>query len=727
VSVALDHARAYLSRGWRVIPVPFQSKKPTITGWPALRLDEGDLAQLFNGQPSNIGTLLGEPSGGLTDVDLDCPEAVRLAPRFLPMSRSLFGRANKRRSHWLYYAGPVVSTEKFEDLDGAMLVELRSTGAQTVFPGSVHECGEPIEWDEDGEVARGSGATLRQAVAQLAATCLLARHWPGPGARHDASLAAAGLLARGGLDEALCVLVIQAAAEAAGDGEARERRRDVTSTVARIAAGEAVTGGPTLERLLTGDGAGVVRRLRDWLGIRRAGHELSDVASADRFVAQHGEAYRYVYRWHQWVHFAGGRWQPDDGALAMRDAKATARGWFADVQAATTDEARKALAKWALYSNSEPGLRRMLTLAQSELAIPPDQFDADPWLLNCPNGTLELRTGHLRRHRREDFLTKMTAAPYDPAARSDTWDSFLEANVREADTITTLQRFAGYSVTGDTSEDRSAFLYGPGGSGKSTMLEAIRRTLGDYAETASFETFLHHRRDPSAPNDDVARLRGARMVIAVETEGGRAWAAGIVKHHSGGDSIRARHLHQASFTFTPQYKLWFAANDRPRVDATDDAFWRRLFEVPFPVGRPDEAQRDPTIRARLVDPAQSGAAILAWAVEGCAAWLAQGLGISPGIREATKAYRVAMDTVAQFLADRCLLDPGGSTAAQSLRVAYETWCREDGIRPATGKAWSAPLEAAGLDRTRLHGGKTYWIGVQLLDQAEPDWVKGEPR
>jgi hypothetical protein len=147
-----------------------------------------------------------------------------------------------------------------------MLAELRSTGGQTVFPGSTHEGGEPITFVEDGEVARGPGETLRHDVAHLAAACLLARHWPNAGARHQAALASAGLFARGGLDESLCVLIVQGAAEAAGDEEAAVRRRDVVSTVAKVIAGEPVIGGPSLADLLRGDGDRVVMTLRRWLG-----------------------------------------------------------------------------------------------------------------------------------------------------------------------------------------------------------------------------------------------------------------------------------------------------------------------------------------------------------------------------------------------------------------------------------------------------------------------------
>src|SRR6266566_4884974 len=165
----LDAAQEYVSRGWQPIPVPHRSKKPVLNGWPDLRLSAADLARHFNGQPSNLGILLGEPSGGLVDADLDCAEALYLAPAFLPPTGSCFGRTSKRRSHWLYVVTTAVGTEKFVDSDGdTTLVELRSTGAQTIFPGSVHEGGESITWDEGGKPAAIDAATLRRAVADLA-------------------------------------------------------------------------------------------------------------------------------------------------------------------------------------------------------------------------------------------------------------------------------------------------------------------------------------------------------------------------------------------------------------------------------------------------------------------------------------------------------------------------------------------------------------------------------
>jgi putative DNA primase/helicase len=729
---ALLLARRYLcERQWAPIPVPFRSKAPVVAGWSALRLGAEDLDAHFNGQPSNIGVLLGAPSGGLVDVDLDCGEAVRLATVFLPPTRSRFGRASRRASHWLYVVTTAVETMKFADPDApgehASLVELRSTGTQTVFPGSVHESGEPITWDEDGEQARGDGATLRRAVAELAAACLLARHWPGKGRRHDAALAAAGLLARGGLDEARVVQMVHQAALAAGDDEALGRRRDVVTTVARLAAGEPITGGPTLAETLRGDGAKVVAALRRWLGLERvAGEEpITDVGNAARFVEQHGGTLRYCFAWAGWLHFDGTRWRRDAGDVAVRCAKACARTWFSEAAQATDEGRRRALAKWATYANSEPGIRRMLSLAQAELAITPDQLDADPWVLNCPNGTLELRTGHLRAHRREDFLTKLTAAPYDEAAHSAVWDSFLEGCLPDEGARDYAQRYAGYCLTGATREEVFVFCRGPAGGGKSTFTEGLRRAWGDYATSADFSAFLA-KRPTEGPREDIARLAGARLVTSVETRDGAQLAEGLVKMLTGGDTVAARRLYERTFEFLPQFKLLLASNYRPRANADDDGLWRRLRELPFPTARVRREERDDSVKAAITDTAQTGPAILAWAVEGCARWLAEGLGEPAAVMQATAAYRKAMEPLADFIADCCRLGPGLSVPAARLRDEYETWCKAEGLRhPLNGRAWGGALRALGCADRRAAAAR-WWDGIDLRLVDDPVITAREP-
>lgn len=268
MSDVLEFARSYAARGWRVIPLPARSKKPTAEGWSHWHLLEDELPQFFS-NGSNIGVLLGEPSGGLVDVDLDSPEAVRLAPHFLPPTLAVFGRASKRRSHWLYNAAGA-ETKKFQIVHGserATILELRSTGTQTVFPGSTHPQGEAIEWAETGAPLLIAADELLGCVSKLAAAALLVSVWP-QNARHDASLALAGGLLRDGwmVNEAASFVGI--VAEGAHDEDVEDRVRAVRDTAARLARQGKATGWTTLTELL---GEHVLNRVRDWLDLPLSG------------------------------------------------------------------------------------------------------------------------------------------------------------------------------------------------------------------------------------------------------------------------------------------------------------------------------------------------------------------------------------------------------------------------------------------------------------------------
>jgi hypothetical protein len=258
----LDAALRELARGRQPIPVPDGQRGPVLKGWPELRLSEDDLSDHFSG-PSNLGILNGEPSGNLVDVDLDCPEALRLSSQFLPTTHSVFGRPGNPRSHRLYFADPLPATTQFKDPDGTMLVEVLSTGTQTIFPPSIHVSGEPIDWDEDEEATLVDGGHLTVVARKLAAACLLARHWPEKGGRHDAALALAGGLSRLGWSEGDVAAFIEAVAHAAGDEEPRDRVATAKSTVIRLAADQPVTGWQHLGQCIDGQ---IVAKVREWLG-----------------------------------------------------------------------------------------------------------------------------------------------------------------------------------------------------------------------------------------------------------------------------------------------------------------------------------------------------------------------------------------------------------------------------------------------------------------------------
>ncbi len=259
---SLALALNYIGRGWAPIPIAHCSKAPSLTDWPALRVTADQATEYFSGGPQNVGVVLGEPSAGLTDIDLDTPEAVALAPHFLPETCT-FGRKSKLRSHWLFNC-PGAKTAKFKDIDGTMLVEIRSTGAQTVFPGSTHVGGEAIEFDDDQDPAPIEVGELERVVRRLAAAALLARHWPADGGRNDAALALAGALLRGGWEDDEAEEFIEAVAEAASDEESSQRAACVRCTRQKLEENEPTTGMPRLRELV---GETAAKRFSEWLNL----------------------------------------------------------------------------------------------------------------------------------------------------------------------------------------------------------------------------------------------------------------------------------------------------------------------------------------------------------------------------------------------------------------------------------------------------------------------------
>jgi hypothetical protein len=260
----LDTAKKYVSREWSVIPIPFRSKNPSLKGWQNLEISEAGLPNYFNGKPQNIGVLLGVKSNGLTDIDLDSPEAVKLADFFLPQTESIFGRKSKPQSHRLYISN-FPKTEKFEF--GETIVEIRSTGGQTVFPPSVHEHGEAVEWFKDGEPRKIEPGELRRAVALLASACIILKFWTKQShLRHNLSLAISGAFLRNGFTEAETKNFIKAICFVSNDEETADRLKSVETTAESLLANRNVFGLPKLAKLTD---TKLVETLCKWLEIEK--------------------------------------------------------------------------------------------------------------------------------------------------------------------------------------------------------------------------------------------------------------------------------------------------------------------------------------------------------------------------------------------------------------------------------------------------------------------------
>lgn len=698
-------------RGWSFTPL--NGKKPVQSGWQRATREALEQALAW-AEAGNVGLRTGTISG-LVVIDVD-PGGHVDGLNLPPTVTALTGRPGGKH---LYYRS---NGKRITNSAGKLgkHIDVRGDGGQVVFVGSVHpETHKVYSWapglspNEIGlatlpaEIAdrltpkRGSPTTREQhrvntecADAALEHEVQAVRHAP-EGQRNaqlnKSAFTLGGLVATDTLDRDLVIYQLREAALAAGLDE-----YEIDGTIE-----SGLSAGATQPWSVTAGDMTLTQQAR----------LCSDVGNAARFAIRERERVRYCYERDQWYVWDGRRWLSDAGGEIASRAKRVALSIFDEAKAANGNEA---LGKWAACSQRRERLTAMIEVAKPELRITPRELDADDWLLNCGNGTVDLRSGELRPHRQDDYITRLAPVDYDPNATSDVWDRFL-ATVTDGDveTQTFLQRAAGYSATGLTTEEKLFFVHGHGATGKSTFIEAVKTALGDYATTADFETFLENRN--TGPRNDVAALDGARLVASVEVSDGRHLAQGLVKMLTGGDTIRARFLYREGFEFTPKFTLWLVANHAPLVDDMDDALWRRMVRIPFEHVIP-ETKRDHGLKLRLkTDPAIQ-TAILRWIVDGCLNWRDVDLNVPETIRRATEQYREDQNPLGDFITDRCITGAGYQAAAGELRAAYLAFAAEVGLKKTLSpRSWAERLRSMGFIDGRAGAESVrVWHGIGLL-------------
>jgi len=343
-----------------------------------------------------------------------------------------------------------------------------------------------------------------------------------------------------------------------------------------------------------------------------------------------------------------------------------------------------------------------------------DALDTDPWLLTTLDGTVDLRTGDLRPHRRDDLVTRLAPTAWDPAGSCAEWLAFLNRVLPDPQVREYASRLVGYSLTGLTTERVFACCFGPTASGKSTFAAALRAVLGDYAGTVSVGALT---RSPNACMDDeraAVEFDGPRLLFGSEAERGVRWRLNVLKRVAGGtDEVTARPLGCETYRFRPQCAVWLMTNELPHADAEDGAFWARCQTIPFPVTIPED-ERDPHLPDRL---AAEAPGILQWAVQGCLAWQAEGLKPPPAVRAAGAEYREREDVVGQFLGECTVRDPHGVLSAADLYAGYREWCELAGLRPVPKPVLGRRLRAHGLDSEHRRSGE-HWVGLTFAGNPE---------
>lgn len=460
-------------------------------------------------------------------------------------------------------------------------------------------------------------------------------------------------------------------------------------------------------------------------GIPEAQHLTTDQANAGRIVESFGR--RLIVVAGQWYAWTGMRWEKDDGEVYRYACKlsklihAEADTWLAKATTSADEKERnakiaEALTKWAQKSEMKASIEAAVGLAKKMLAVDEGQINRSPWLLNCINGTVDLRTGALLDHNPDDFITKLVPMAYDPSVRSEVWDAVL-ARVTLEEGMTTrplvrfLQRWFGYCATGSTREQCFVVHYGQGSNGKSTVLDTIAEVLGDYAATAAPGLLVGNGKDRHPT--EIADLFGRRMVTAHETGEGGHLKEDTVKQLTGGDKVKARFMRADFFEFPPTHKLQLLTNHKPIIKGSDNGIWRRVLLMPYlarwasseevAAGRAHFV-KDTRIAERLKAEIQG---VLTWVIEGARFWFQDGLQPPDAVMAASRDYQAEQDRVGQFVAECCELGAdyqaplGGGFG--SLYDAYRTWCGDGGFHALSKMRFSQELERAAINTQKVAG------------------------
>jgi putative DNA primase/helicase len=702
------HALAYARRGWYVFPIYEPNgnvcacgdtecgrnagKHPRTThGLLDATIDEGQIREWWDRWPfANIGVAT-EPSR-LFVLDFDKRHGGLESLRRLVAEHGDFntrGALSGGGGEHLFFRATIEAASRsnvFKEYPG---IDVRAKGGYIIAPPSKHIDGLWYAWnsgtpDEPADVPDWLAAMLgpvKRAVDFTPGATI------GEGNRNSFLTSIAGSMRRRGLtgneiEGALIVANRERLTVPLPDKEVST----IAKSVARYAPGNPIATDAPIDLRF---------------------HTEADAAQV--LVEQFGADIRYCGKaggWHLWD---GKRWKRDEDDAGILRLAESCTLKIADAASTIADlDERKRLLAFAITLRKRRTLENLVALSRRNQMVAigdPETFDADGWLLNIANGTVDLRTGELLSHDRRNLLTNIVDIDYDPEATCPRWERFLdEIFAGSTETIDFVQRAIGYSLTGSNREHAIFVLWGAGANGKSTLLSILADVLGDYGLTAAPSTFME--RQAGGATNDLAALRGARFVSTIETGERASLAENFVKAVTGGDRISARYLYQEYFSFEPVFKVFLATNHKPVIKGTDEGIWRRIRLIPF-TQRFEGANDDHALRQKLEAELPG---ILAWAVRGCLAWQARGLTPPATVKNATATYRTEMDTFAGFL-ETCDLDDTATVGATELYQSYRAWAEGSGERPVSQRWFGLRLGERGFAKKEVNG-RGVWCGIR---------------
>ena len=470
-----------------------------------------------------------------------------------------------------------------------------------------------------------------------------------------------------------------------------------------------------------------LRALRPWQDER---YSNSDIGNGYLFADFYKNTARFVSERKCWFVYDGKAWRADTGNLqAMEKCKELAVLLFLLTAEITDSTLRDVCLKRAARWHNRSVRETILKDASGVYSLRTADFDRDPYLLNCQNGTLNLRTDEFREHRAEDFLSLTSGVFYDANARCPRWERFMEEIMRSADEaaamekVKYLQKAFGYALTGNTRYECLFILYGATTrNGKGTAMETFLRLMGDYGKTARPETIgARFQQNGNAPSEDVARLNGARFVNISEPDKKLTLSAALVKSLTGNDTITARYLHENSFEYRPQFKMFINTNYLPQITDLTLFSSGRIKTIPFE-RHFEEWEPDRKLKEQFARP-ENLSGILNWCIEGLRLLEAEGFAEPQAVRAATAEYEHESDKIALFM-EECLQEEKGALCRTSaVYEAYTRWCEGNGFYAENMRNFRSMLTGYGrVERRRpsAHEEKTtVLVGYRIRGQVVP--------
>ena len=712
----LKYALEYSKLGWHVILLhsindgactcargkacAAKGKHPIFKGWSdnATTSEEAITSRWTKNPNANIGIATGKKSGILVlDIDPrhDGDKTLNKLERqygTLPQTVTALTGGGGQHRIFKYPTGIKVPNK----VNFAQGLDTRSDGGMIVAAPSIHSSGNQYMWLEghspfDIEPAEAPAWLINLMVGKKSVQLSSVKPVP-EGNRNNHLTSLAGTLRRKGMSEEGIIAALLA-----------ENRTNCE---------------PPLEEKEVLTIAKSISRYEPHSQNIKVHYNKTDSGNTERFRDQYRDMVKYSHTLDKWYIWNGKYWEDDERGRITELALKTIRSIVDEANSVTDEDARRELIKHSLKSENISRLKAMLSIASdlNGLTIKPEELDADIWKLNCKNGVLDLKTGELLPHDKKYLMTKICNASYDEKASAPTWLEFLNTITNGSkELMRYLQKAIGCCLTGDVSEQSLFILYGTGSNGKSTFIRAVTDLLGnEYAQYTQSKTLMEKKNDTQS--NDLACLRGARLVAALELDENQRLSEGFVKSLTGGDKVKARFLYSEYFIFMPQFKIFLSCNHKPIIKDTTHSFWRRVKLIPFAYTVPED-KKDKQLPEKLSKELDG---ILTWAVEGCMLWQKEGLTVPSEVKAATEGYRDDMDTFSQFLGESCDFAPEARVANKDLRVVYEQWCRANGEYPVGQKVFSSRLIERGFANKRSGtNGSREWQGIKLKADIEP--------